>query len=578
MQLKLSQKLISMMLLILIIPTIVIGAISFFIAKDHMDELGKTTLKNGVETAVQLIDVMNERVESGDITLEEAQEEVKVYLIGEMKSDGKRDINNSLDLGENGYFVVYDKSGLEVAHPSIEGKNVWDVKDVEGKTLVQEQINAAQNGGGFTTYKWTLPNDEKVVANKITYNKLDPNWGWIISAGTYEMDFNKGANSLLKIILITLVIAILVGGFISFIFSRHISKPIKDITNKVNEVANGNLMTDVSVIKRKDEIGELVNGFHTMVGNLRSLIGKVDHSISNITNTSQNLSAVAEETTASSEEIGKAIEEISRGAIQQASDAEDTNQTTLILSEQTQLLFDKTQLMKEASTKVQESNEIGLSSVKSLKQKSNETDQSVQQARNVMESLSKSVKEIELIIGTINDISEQTNLLALNASIEAARAGEHGKGFAVVATEVRKLAEQTSGATEKVRQTLSGIVKETTNANNEMDKTKELAHDQLIAVSETEESFKVIANSINGIGKIIEEVDVNIHSLIHSNDRVNKSIESIAAVSQESAASTEQINSSIDEQVRAIGVVSESATELNDLISDLKFEINKFSV
>ncbi|WP_246938518.1 methyl-accepting chemotaxis protein [Bacillus pinisoli] len=199
-----------------------------------------------------------------------------------------------------------------------------------------------------------------------------------------------------------------------------------------------------------------------MVTNLKQLIGKVNQSVNSITGTSQNLSEVAEETTASSEEIGKAIGEISRGAVQQASDADETFNATVELAEQIQLLSEQTKSMSVASTQVVSSNEMGISSVTTLKEKSVETETSVEQAKDVIETLSQRVQEIQVIIGTINPISEQTNLLALNASIEAARAGEHGKGFAVVASEVRSLAEETKKATEEVRQTLSGIISVTT--------------------------------------------------------------------------------------------------------------------
>lgn len=575
---RLSQKLVVMMLIMLIVPSLVIGSVGYVISKNNLDSLGKKTLQNGVESAIQLIDSMNNQVISGNLSLEEAQEKVKVYLIGEMNSDGKRTISNTVDLGKHGYFIAYDANGLEIAHPTLEGKNVWDVKDVDGQLLVQEQIKAAQSGGGFTTYKWALPTDENAIAEKITYNKLDPNWGWIVSAGTYKMDFNQGANKVLMSLIITLVIASVLGIVLSFYFSKRITTPINEITKKVKEVSEGNLQIELEEVRRTDEIGNLLNGFKTMVSGLQSLIGKVNQSIDKITITSQNLSAVSEETSASSAEISCAIEEISRGAVQQASDADETNQTTGVLSSQIQLLAEKTLQMEEASSHMDQSKKVGINSVKILRMKSIETDTSVQQAQGVIETLSEKVKEIEVIIGTISQISEQTNLLALNASIEAARAGDHGKGFAVVASEVRKLAEQTSEATDKVRNTLSGIIIEAEKANIEMNKTQLLANEQSEAVKQTEHSFEAIDNSISGIGSIINEVNENIHLLVSHNNTVTKAIENIVTVSEESAAVTEQVTSSIEEQLKGIDVVAQSASDLNELINSLKAEVNKFKL
>jgi len=574
---SIQGKLIIVSLALLIVPSLIIGIVSYGKAKDGMEGLGEQVLQNSVESTLQLIELANESVEKGDIPLELAQERVREALLGPKDSEGKRPINYPGDLGQYGYLYVLDDKGTLTTHPTREGDNLWDEQDSSGKYFIRDVTERALEGGGFTEYEFALPGQD-VLADKIIYSAKDPHWGWIVASGTYMQDFNKGANSLLFVIGVTLLGAIVIGTIIVMLVSRHLALPVQNISKRVQEVAQGNLTVELETIQRSDEIGQLNTGFNDMVDQLKTLITNVEEAIVEIQSTSSNLTAVAEETNAYGDEIVKAINEVSRGAMKQASDAEDTNRTALAFAQQIEGLHDKNELMLDASQLMKQSNEEGLINLNSLKDKSQESSTLISSVQTVFNSLIVKVREIEGIVGTINEISDQTNLLALNASIEAARAGEHGKGFAVVAEEVRKLADQTSVATDLVRTTLRGIENETNLVNDEMQKTSTIVQQQNDSVRMMESSFDDIETAVEKIIAIIGEMASGVEYLNSSKEDMMQSIESIALISERNAAASEEVTASVDEQQRAIQLVSESSNDLTDEISALQESIQRFTI
>src|SRR5699024_9063176 len=140
---------------------------------------------------IEMIAALNEEVEKGTLSLEEAQERVKVAVLGEKDASGHRPINSNIDMGENGYIAIMDQSGVQVANPAVEGKNVWDEIDRSGKKFIQEIISTGDSGGGVGYYDWHLPNDENRIEAKVTYTKTEPHWNWVVNGSAYMMDFNE---------------------------------------------------------------------------------------------------------------------------------------------------------------------------------------------------------------------------------------------------------------------------------------------------------------------------------------------------------------------------------------------------
>lgn len=570
-------KLLIFSFLLFLLPSLIIGFVSYMQAKQGLDELGEKVIKNSVETSLQLIEQTNKEVESDSITIEEAQERVKTALIGEIDGEGKRSLSYPGNLGENGYIYIMDQDGTLIGHPTREGDNLWNDQDSSGQYFIREVKEQALAGGGFTHYDFELPG-QTAVAPKLIYSKVDENWNWIVASGTYMQDFNAPAAVLVKGIVLTLIVSLVLGGIAAILFSRHLAAPLRILSNRVRQVAQGNLTVELDNSERQDEVGILNRGFNEMVSQLKVLISDVEHTIAEIQNTSTNLTAVAEETTAFGEDILKSATEVAKGASQQAADAEETSKVTMHFAQEIDQLQDKNKSMLYSSEEMRISNKEGLNHLVVLKERSTESYDLITSMQNVLESLIGKVREIEGIVGTINEISDQTNLLALNASIEAARAGEHGKGFAVVAEEVRKLADQTSQATELVRNTLQGIETETKLVTNEMSKTFTIVQGQHEAVETTEKSFNEIESAVGNIVESIEDVSKSILQLHASKNTMLSSIERIATISETNAGMTEEVTASVDEQQKAVQLVTDSSNNLSEEIQGLQESIKKFTI
>jgi methyl-accepting chemotaxis protein len=172
---------------------------------------------------------------------------------------------------------------------------------------------------------------------------------------------------------------------------------------------------------------------------------------------------------------------------------------------------------------------------------------------------SQALQEANRIIATI---AAQTNLLAMNAAIEAAHAGDAGRGFSVVADEIRKLAETSSGESQKISAKLKQIV-ETINYIVKNAKA-------------SEQSFTQVSDRVSETGKLVQEVDNAIREQREGAGQVMEALKvmndvtaQVSTGSREMSAGNESMlkeTSSLQTQTREIaGSVSQMAGEINSV-------------
>ncbi len=159
------------------------------------------------------------------------------------------DTLKSMEFGKDGYFFVYDYNGVNIVHPrkpQLEGKNLIDFQDDNGKYLIQELIEKAKNGGGYTRYLWDKPSGGKSV-EKLSYSIGLDKWGWMIGTGIYIDDIEKGVTAMkakakkstTNTLLLTSVIAIaatlviaLIGFIINLSEGKLATQKMRDLTHK----------------------------------------------------------------------------------------------------------------------------------------------------------------------------------------------------------------------------------------------------------------------------------------------------------------------------------------------------------
>ncbi|MCI2257082.1 methyl-accepting chemotaxis protein [Domibacillus sp. PGB-M46] len=566
-------KLMLLITVMIFATAFVVSSISYYLTKKELTEAGKEDMGHLVETSLVTLTLLNEQVEAGALSLEEAKERARVLLVGPKKGDIYDHTQSSFLYKQDGYLVAYGQDFSSELHP----KNpVGDIPD--DTTNRENMVRASKQTEAQNRYVYfpdTL--DDGTPVTKTAYMSYFEPWQWSVGMIVLDDQFYQELVKL-KWYMIAAGIGMTAASILVFYaVSRKKIKLLEQIAAAFAAISSKKL-NDQKLPESKDEIGRLGTSFNEMNKQLRHLVGRLQETSSQVVDASASVSAISEETAAGSEEVGRAITSIASGTVEQAADLDTTNSSLNQLNHSIQSMNNQNEQIKEMTEHSQKAVSQGQAMVRQLKQSNEESLFSSNEVSKNISSLYLKITEISRITDTIESIAAETNLLALNASIEAARAGEHGKGFAVVASEVRKLAEQSNQSTKQIQGMILGIEAETEKTVLAVSQTIDRSQQLDAAVKGTEEGFSRISEVIYQTAEGVQLLNSELQKVMMQSKDISEAVKKASYVSEQTAASIEEITASIDEQVQAIAQLTLSAEAMTNLSRELNALTEQYSI
>ncbi len=462
------------------------------------------------------------------------------------------DIMSEIKISNGSSASMIDKNGNTIACVDSEkvknAENIGEIAKENNQLTALAAIHQKMKNGetGFGTY--TYDNIEKLLA----YAPVRDTNGWSFGVTAPASDFMKTTTNSIYIIVGMLLLCILVAVVVGFWVGGKIGSPITACAERLEKLSSGDLKAAVPEFKSNDETGVLADATIKIVNSLNNIISDVVNVLSELSEGNLTVSAEQQyegdfvpirtatekillslntamsqinetsiQVSGGSDQVSSGAQALAQGATEQASSIQELSASIAEIEQQVNRNAEDAEKAKVLS---KDAKAIMHGSVVDM-----------DLARQAMDEISATSKDISKVIKTIDDIAFQTNILALNAAVEAARAGAAGKGFAVVADEVRNLSQKSAEAAKNTTALIESSIEAVKKGTQ--------------LVRKTSESFAEVAAKSDEVSKIVEEISIMAQQQAMAVSQVSIGIEQVSSVvqmnsatSEESAAASEELS------------------------------------
>ncbi len=441
-----------------------------------------------------------------------------------------------MSFGQPFFEQFKQKYGVDIALYVEQGGQFKAVGSTFGESLLPaEQLRAALAGTAVTTQADHAGIPAAVYGAAVTDFSGQP-----VGVLEIAMDRSHNAAAFAEARWGTLLfggLALLIGTIIALLIARSITRPLRQTTEAMNDIAQGEGdLTRRLDSQGKDEIAELATAFNQFAEKVRNMVREVTASISQLASSAEEMSLVTQETSQGVQAQHAQTDQVAAAINQMAASAQEVSNSA---SQAAEAAHSADEQSGQGRNVVQET----IGTIDSLARE-------IGDAVGVINQLEQDSENIGSVLDVIRGIAEQTNLLALNAAIEAARAGDQGRGFAVVADEVRTLAHRTQESTQEIQAMIESLQEGARNAVTVMNESNDRSQLCVEKAASAGTSLEDIARSVNRINEMNLQIASAAGEQTSVAEEINRNIAQISALLEVTSSGAQQTNSASEELTR----------------------------